>query len=103
ILKQVTPRTRYALVSHVTSPSGLVLPLQNIIDELKKRNVECIVDGAHAPGFTEIDIAKLAPAYYTANCHKWICSPKGSALLYVRPALQKDFRPVILSNHADNP
>ncbi|MCC6428188.1 MAG: aminotransferase class V-fold PLP-dependent enzyme [Phycisphaerales bacterium] len=103
ILAKVTPRTRLALVSHVTSSSGLVLPIQTIVDELKKRNVQTIVDGAHAPGFTDLDITKLAPAYYTANCHKWICSPKGSAFLYVRPDLQKDFRPVILSNFAEKP
>ncbi|MCG3122037.1 MAG: Isopenicillin N epimerase [Phycisphaerales bacterium] len=103
ILAKVTDRTRLALVSHVTSPSGLVLPIQTIVDELKRRKVETVVDGAHAPGFTELDLEKLAPAYYTANCHKWVCSPKGSALLYVRPDLQVDFRPVVLSNFAEKP
>ncbi|MCK6478349.1 MAG: aminotransferase class V-fold PLP-dependent enzyme [Phycisphaerales bacterium] len=103
ILAKVTDRTRLALVSHVTSPSGLVLPIQTIVDELKRRKVETVVDGAHAPGFTDLDLEKLAPAYYTANCHKWVCSPKGSALLYVRPDLQVDFRPVVLSNFAEKP
>jgi isopenicillin-N epimerase len=101
ILAKVTPRTRLALISHVTSSSGLVLPIERIIKELRARGVEVVVDGAHAPGFTEVDIARMQPAYYTANCHKWICSPKGSALLYVRRDLQAGFRPVVLSNFAE--
>lgn len=103
ILAKVTPRTRLALVSHVTSPSGLVMPIERIVRELKARGVETLVDGAHAPGFTDVDLKRIAPAYYTANCHKWICSPKGSAFLYVRPDLQEGFRPVILSNFAEKP
>ncbi|HLO41089.1 MAG TPA: aminotransferase class V-fold PLP-dependent enzyme [Phycisphaerales bacterium] len=101
LLAKVTPRTRLALVSHVTSSSGLVLPIERIIKELRERKVEVVVDGAHAPGFTDLDIARMQPAYYTANCHKWICSPKGSALLYVRRDLQAGFRPVVLSNFAE--
>ncbi len=103
ILAKVTSRTKLALVSHVTSPSGLVMPIEGIVFELKRRGIETIVDGAHAPGFTEVDIAKISPAFYTANCHKWVCSPKGSALLYVRPDLQKGFRPLVLSNFAEKP
>ena len=103
ILAKVTPRTRLALVSHVTSPSGLVMPIERIVSELRARGVETVVDGAHAPGFTDVDLAKMAPAYYTANCHKWICSPKGSAFLYVREDLQAGFRPLVLSNFAEKP
>lgn len=103
LLEKVTPRTRLALVSHVTSPSGLVLPIARIVRALRERGIETIVDGAHAPGFTEVDIAAIAPAYYTANCHKWVCSPKGSALLYVREDMQPGFQPLVLSNHAGKP
>jgi isopenicillin-N epimerase len=94
---------RLALVSHVTSSSGLVLPIAKIVSELKSRGVETVVDGAHAPGFTDVDLTSLGAAYYTANCHKWICSPKGSAMLYVRPDLQRNFRPLVLSNFAEKP
>ncbi|MBX3391902.1 MAG: aminotransferase class V-fold PLP-dependent enzyme [Phycisphaeraceae bacterium] len=103
MVDRVTPRTRLALVSHVTSPSGLVLPIARIIRELESRGVRTIVDAAHAPGFTEVDLADLAPAYYAANAHKWLCSPKGSGMLYVRPDLQENFRPLVLSNSAEKP
>ena len=104
ILAGASPRTRVALISHVTSPSGLVMPVEKLIAALKARGILTLIDGAHAPGMVEgLSIRKLDPDFYTANCHKWVCSPKGSALLYVRKALQKNFRPLVLSNNAELP
>ncbi len=104
ILKHVTTRTRVALISHVTSPSALVMPVQQLVQELKTRYVLTLVDGAHAPGMVEgLSIRKLDPDFYTANCHKWVCSPKGSAFLYVKKELQDGFRPLVLSNNAELP
>ncbi len=102
VMGAVTPRTRVLLISHVTSPSGLILPVERTVPELEKRGVQVIVDGAHAPGFVSgLDVGKLGASYYTANCHKWICSPKGSAFLHIREDHQKGFRPLALSNFAE--
>lgn len=104
IMAGVTPRTRVALISHVTSPSGLVLPVDRLIAALKQRGILTLIDGAHAPGMVEgLSLRRLDADFYTANCHKWVCSPKGSALLYVRKPLQKNFRPLVLSNNAELP
>jgi isopenicillin-N epimerase len=104
VMSKVTDRTRVALISHVTSPTGLVLPIERIIPELTKRGIETLIDGAHAPGMVPtLNINTLKPTYYTANCHKWICAPKGAAFLYVAPEKREGFRPVILSNHAEKP
>lgn len=103
IVGKVTPKTRVALVSHVTSSTGMVLPIAEIVKALEARGVRTLVDGAHAPGMLPLDLKAIGASYYTANCHKWICSPKGSAFLYVRRDLREGLRPLVLSNNAEKP
>ncbi|MCC6676618.1 MAG: aminotransferase class V-fold PLP-dependent enzyme [Phycisphaerales bacterium] len=100
IMAAVTPRTRLAIISHITSATSLVFPVAEVTRLLRERGIEVLVDGAHGPGQTPVDIRGLDPTYYIGSLHKWVCAPKGTGFLYVNPARQRGFRPVFLSSRA---
>ncbi len=103
VVAAISPRTRLALIDHVVSQTGLVFPIAQLVQELNQRGIDSLVDGAHAPGMVSLNLAELGATYYTGNCHKWLCAPKGAAFLAVRRDRQSVIRPLTISHGANSP
>ena len=91
-------RTRLLIVDHITSSTAILFPIELIVDVCRKRGVDILIDGAHAPGMIELNIQALGATYYAANLHKWVCAPKGAGLLWVRPDRQREIHPNTISH-----
>ena len=97
LLANIGIRTRAIVVSHITSPTAFVLPVEELCEAARKAGVLSIVDGAHAPGHIPLDIEAVGADVYAGNCHKWLCAPKGSGFLWARPEHQDWIEPVVIS------
>ena len=82
IMAGVTERTVLAMIDTVTSPTGLVMPFEQLTMKLEAKGVAVLLDAAHGIGMVPLSLDKLGASYSTSNCHKWMCAPKGSAFLH---------------------
>ena len=98
ILDSISSKTRLAILDHVTSPTGLVLPVEQLSEMLEASGVRVLVDGAHGPGMLDLSIGDLAASWYVGNLHKWVCAPKGAAFMWIREDVQSTTRPAVISH-----
>ncbi|KAK3097165.1 hypothetical protein FSP39_006983 [Pinctada imbricata] len=90
--------TKLAVFDHIPSNTPFVLPIQELVEICRERDVPVLIDGAHALGMLQLDMKKINADFYVSNAHKWFCCPKGSAFMYVRKELQSRIRPLIISH-----
>jgi isopenicillin-N epimerase len=93
----VTSRTKVIYLSHITSPTALRLPVEQICKRAKEAGIVTVIDAAHAPGQIPVDLQAMDADIVFGNCHKWMLNAKGSAFLYVRRELQNLIDPLIVS------
>jgi isopenicillin-N epimerase len=95
--KGMTERTRLLFISHILSPTGLVLPAKELCAEARRRGILTVVDGAHAPAMIPLKISDLGCDFYTGNCHKWLLAPTGAGFLYFNSGSEDRFGPLQVS------
>jgi len=95
--KGVTARTRVIFLSHITSPTALLFPVELVVQRARKAGILTVIDGAHAPGQILLSLDELGADFYGGNLHKWLCAPKGAGFLYSRPEVQYLLKPLVVS------
>jgi isopenicillin-N epimerase len=97
LLESTDSRTKWVVVSHITSPTALIMPIREICEEFRRRRIGVIVDGPHAPAQIDLKIDELDCDFYAASCHKWLSASPGSGFLYVNPRWHDSIQPVVKS------
>jgi isopenicillin-N epimerase len=93
----VTERTRVIVISHISSPTALRFPVEQICSRAKAQGIITVIDGAHAPGQLDLNLEAIGADFYTGNAHKWLMSPVGAGFLYARPERQPMLKPLVVS------
>lgn len=97
IWQGVTSRTKVIFLSHITSPTALIFPVELLIERARAAGILTMIDGAHVPGHLPLSLDALGADFYSGNNHKWLCAPKGSALLHIRPEHHDRIDPLVIS------
>jgi isopenicillin-N epimerase len=102
--RAITPATRVLFFSHMTSPTALLFPIEQLIELAHQRGIMVVIDGAHGPALVDLNLDALEVDFYTGNCHKWMCAPKGAGFVYARPDRQRLIdSPIISWGQVDAP
>ena len=97
VAEEFSPRTRLAVLDHISSDTAVLMPLDELVAHCHARGVQVLVDGAHAPGQIDLEIPSIGADWYVANLHKWLFAPRGCAILWAAPERQAELHPAVVS------
>lgn len=103
VLSRRSSRTRVLSLSHITSPTALLFPVEELVRRAREAGILTVIDGAHAPGQVPLNLEALGADFYAGNCHKWLLSPKGAGFLHARREVQGFLRPLVVSWGGERP
>jgi isopenicillin-N epimerase len=98
VKKEISSGIKIAVFDHIASATALIFPIKELCELCRENGVISIIDGAHAPGMLDLDISSLGSDFFVGNCHKWLFTQKGCAILYVSKAMQEKIHPLTISN-----
>lgn len=98
ITQKITKQTKLLVVDQISSATATLFPIEKLANIARSKGILILVDGAHSPGQIDLNLDTANIDFWTGNMHKWICAPKGSALLYVNPKHHKNFHAPIISH-----
>lgn len=96
-LEGITERTKIIVISHVTSATAAILPIQEVCAVARKMKIPVCIDGPHAVGMVPVNLDEIDCDFYAASCHKWLSAPFGTGFLYVAPRWQHRIKPAVIS------
>lgn len=99
--RAITSKTKAILVSHMINISGQILPIKKICEMAHAKGVQVIVDGAHAFAHIQFTIDDLGCDYYATALHKWLSTPLGAGMLYVRKGNVNKVWPLLADGEKD--
>jgi len=94
VISQVSESSRLLMLSHVSTITGMIMPLKEISDEIRGNNIFLLGDGAQACGMVNVDVLDLGVDAYATSGHKWLMGPKETGILYIRKDSQENVKPV---------
>jgi isopenicillin-N epimerase len=98
VTRAITPRTKLLVIDQISSPTALIFPVAALIAVARSHGIPVLVDGAHAPGQVDVNLREMAPDFWVGNLHKWMCAPKGAAVLYVGESWRDQIHPTTISH-----
>ena len=97
----ITSRTRAIQVSHVTAPTGILLPVVEIADLARRHGCWFHIDGAQSAGMMPIDLHAIGCDSWATSGHKWLGAPHGTGILFIRRDGLDRIRPTEVGAYSD--